>query len=172
MAILFLVIKMNKKSWIIIVIVIALLIGGGIFLYFKNTSSSSNKNNYEANRTSTDNTSNQTKENNTNHTNQTNSSTTNEVKQGITQAENTPPRTIEEQIATFTTKIYSKDSARQNNISITCQTLNGTIVKNGTTFSFCNTIGPSSTSKGYQKADIFDKDGNKKKGLGGRKLSN
>ena len=35
-------------------------------------------------------------------------------------------------------------------------------------FSFCNTVGPSTTSKGYQKADIFDKDGNKKKGLGRR----
>lgn len=162
---------MNKKSWIIITIIIILLMGGGIFLYFKNTSSS-NKSNYEANKTSTSNTDNQTKENTTNTSNNTNSTATNEVKQGITEAENAHPSTTEEQIATFTTKIYSKDSARQNNISITCSTLNGTIVKNGATFSFCNTIGPSSTSKGYQKADIFDKDGNKKKGLGGRKLSN
>ena len=83
-----------------------------------------------------------------------------------------PAPPIEEQIATFTTKIYSSDSARQNNISITCNTLNGTIVKNGATFSFCNTVGQASSSKGYQKADIFDKEGNKKKGLGGRKLPN
>lgn len=164
---------MNKKTWIIIAIIASLLIGGGIFLYFKNTSSS-NKSNYEANKTSTGNTDNQTKENNTNinTANQTNSTANNEVKQGITESKNTQPPTTEEQIATFTTKIYSKDSARQNNISITCKALDGTIVKNGATFSFCNTIGPSSTSKGYQKADIFDKDGNKKKGLGGRKLSN
>ncbi len=163
---------MNKKTWIILAIVVVLLIGGGIFLYFKNITSSPNKSNYEADKTSANDNSNQTEENNHNTENQSNTSTTNEVTQGITEAEKTPPPTVEEQIATFTTKIYSKDSARQNNISITCKTLDGTIVKNGSTFSFCNTIGPSSTSKGYQKADIFDKDGNKKKGLGGRKLSN
>ncbi len=160
---------MNKKSWIIIVVIIALLIGAGVFLYLKNMSSSPNESNYEANKTSTDNTSNQI-DNNTE--NQENTNTTNEVTQGgITEAEKNPS-TIEEQIATFTTKIYSSDSARQNNISLTCNTLNETIVKNGETFSFCNTVGPSSTSKGYQKADIYDRNGNKKKGLGGRKLSN
>lgn len=74
---------------------------------------------------------------------------------------------IEEQIAIFSTKIYNSDPARQNNITITCKTLHGTIVKNGDTFSFCNTVGPATTSKGYQQADIFDKYGNKKKGLGG-----
>ncbi len=162
---------MNKKTWIIIAIVIALLVGGGIFLYFKNGASSfSNESTYEADKTSANNTSNQTEENDHNMENQPN---TNEVTQGITESENTPtPTTTEEQIATFTTKIYSKDSARQNNISITCQTLDGTIVKNGAIFSFCGTVGEASTSKGYQKADIFDKDGNKKKGLGGRKLPN
>lgn len=84
-----------------------------------------------------------------------------------TQTPAPPPAPVEEQIATFTTKIYNKESARQNNINITCNALNGKIVKNGEIFSFCNTIGPASTSKGYQKADIFDKNGNKKKGLGG-----
>lgn len=38
---------------------------------------------------------------------------------------------------------------------------------NGEIFSFCNTVGPSTTSDGYQKADIFDSNGKKKKGLGG-----
>lgn len=172
---------MNKKTWIIIIFAVALLIGFGIFIYFTNTNSSPNESDYEANRTSSENTLNQAEENtaNTEHTenlveesNTSNNENTNETSQGITEAEQTPPPKKEEQIATYTTKIYSKDSARQNNISITCKTLNGTIVKNGATFSFCNTIGPSTTSKGYQKADILDKNGNKKKGLGGRKLSN
>lgn len=163
---------MNKKSWIIIAIIIVLLIGIGIFLYFKNNPHSSNESNYEANKTSTENTSNNTETNNTNNENKVAQPSTNEVTQGITEAPKNPPPTTEEQIATYSTKIYSKDSARQNNISITCNTLNGTIVKNGATFSFCNTVGPSSTSKGYQEADIFDKNGNKKKGLGGRKLPN
>ena len=86
---------------------------------------------------------------------------------------NTPENTsssstpVEKTLATFSTKIYSKDSARQNNIKITCNSLNNT-VKNGSTFSFCNTVGQATSAKGYQKADIFDKDGNKKKGLGRR----
>ena len=90
---------------------------------------------------------------------------------------NTPENTsssstpVEKTLATFSTKIYSKDSARQNNIKITCNSLNNTTVKNGSTFSFCNTVGQATSTKGYQKADIFDKDGNKKKGLGRRYLS-
>lgn len=160
---------MNKKIWIIFFIIVFVLIGIGIFFYFRNITSSDN-NNYEVNKTSTDNSFYQTENNKDNTKDQNNFSATNEIKQGITETENNPP-TTEEQIATFTTKIYSSDSARQNNISITCNTVNGTFVKNGETFSFCNTVGPSSTSKGYQEADIFDKYGNKKKGLGGRKLS-
>lgn len=156
---------MNKKTWILIVIVLAVLIGVGVFFYFQNTTpSESNENTYEANRTSTNNTSNTTSQ----QASQTEDTAVNEVKQGITEAENDKPAPVkEEQIATFSTKIYSTDSARQNNVSITCNTLNETIVKNGETFSFCGTVGQASSSKGYQKADIFDKDGNKKKGLGG-----
>ena len=77
------------------------------------------------------------------------------------------PKYEETQISTFSTKIYSSDPARQNNVKITCDTLNETIVKAGDTFSFCNTVGQATTSKGYQKAEIFDSNGNKKKGLGG-----
>ena len=77
----------------------------------------------------------------------------------------TPPQEIE--ISSFSTKIYTKESSRQNNLSITCNSLNGTIVRAGETFSFTNTIGPSTPSKGYEKADIFDKNGNKQKGFGG-----
>lgn len=176
---------MNKKDGIIITIVVALLIGVGIFFYLKNISSTPNESNYDTNRTAANNTYNQIENNNNinentfnqteenkNNKNQAESfSDTNEVTQGIIETQTSPP-TIEEQIAAFTTKIYSADSARQNNISITCNTVNGTIVKNGTTFSFCNTVGPATSSKGYQKADIYDKNGNKKQGLGGRKLSN
>lgn len=74
---------------------------------------------------------------------------------------------IEEPLSEFTTKIYSTDSARQNNINITCNTLNGKIINNGETFSFCNTVGKATSAKGYQEADIYDHDGKKEKGLGG-----
>lgn len=73
----------------------------------------------------------------------------------------------ETELASFTTKIYTKDEERQNNLRLTCSTLNGTVVAKGETFSFTKTIGPSTSNKGYQEADIFDSNGNKKKGLGG-----
>lgn len=156
---------MNKKTWILMVVFFMVLIGVGVFFYFQNTTpSKTNENTYEANRTSADNTSNTTSQQ---QESQAENTTVNEVKQGITEAENKPAPVKEEQLATFSTKIYSTDSARQNNVSITCNTLNETIIKNGETFSFCGTVGQASSSKGYQKADIFDKNGNKKKGLGG-----
>ena len=101
---------------------------------------------------------------NTEGVNNTSSGENNNIPEN-TSSSSTP---VEKTLATFSTKIYSKDSARQNNIKITCNSLNNTTVKNGSTFSFCNTVGQATSAKGYQKADIFDKDGNKKKGLGRR----
>lgn len=74
---------------------------------------------------------------------------------------------LETDIASFSTKIYIKDSARQNNISLTSSKLNGTIVKPGETFSFCNTVGKATASEGYEKADIYDSEGNIIQGYGG-----
>lgn len=45
-----------------------------------------------------------------------------------------PIPSLETNIATFSTKIYIKESARQHNISITCSKLNGTIVKSRRNF--------------------------------------
>lgn len=76
------------------------------------------------------------------------------------------PQLKETEIASFTTKIYTKDSERQNNISIACSTLNDTIVENGKTFSFTDTVGKATSSKGYEKADVFQ-DGEVVEALGG-----
>lgn len=73
----------------------------------------------------------------------------------------------EELLAQFSTRIYSTDSARQNNLEITSKKLNGTVVKPNETFSFTKTIGPSTAAKGYEEADIYDSNGNKIKGYGG-----
>lgn len=141
---------MNKKEFIILIIVVTILVGSGIYFYISNNNTqSNNKNNYEAAKTSTDQ---KTTENRMLDNTSGNQKTT-------------TPQYTEEQLSTFSTKIYSKDSARQNNIQITCNTLNSTTVKNGDTFSFCNTVGQSTSAKGYQKADIYDRNGNKKKGL-------
>lgn len=154
---------MNKKAWIIISIVILLGVGIATYFYFSNNQGN-NKSQYFTNKTSTQNNTNReninTNSNNSNtdntnnNTTDTSNNTSNEVNKAIHETEKKSP--IEEQLSTFTTKIYSKDSARQNNINITCNTLNNTIVKNGKTFSFCNTVGQASSSKGYQEADIID----------------
>lgn len=73
----------------------------------------------------------------------------------------------ETDIASFSTKIYIKDSDRQHNIGLTTSKLNGTIVQPGETFSFCNTIGKATADKGYKKADIYDSEGNIIQGYGG-----
>lgn len=143
-----------KKTGIIFAIIAIVLAGVGIYFWYNNNSTNQEQNNYNTSRTAT----NKNTINNTNTTNNTGNKTV--VTQNATQ-------NSQEQLATFSTKIYNKDSARQNNIQITCNTLNETIVKNGETFSFCGTVGQATTAKGYQEADIFDRNGNKKKGLGG-----
>ena len=160
---------MKNKKWIFPVIVSVALVAVLLYFYFNNDNNSSNlsdtsESDYEASKTATNISENVVNKNA--NQNETNTNTENQSNNtNSTNTESSKPK--EEQLATFSTKIYSKDSARQNNIRITCNTLNGTIVKNGATFSFCSTVGQATSAKGYQKADIFDKNGNKKKGLGG-----
>ena len=71
----------------------------------------------------------------------------------------------EEVVSSFSTNILDKDTGRQTNISITCSTLNGTIVKAGDTFSFCDTVGKATVDRGYKEAKVFDADGNITMGL-------
>lgn len=154
------VINLKNKLWIILILL--LIIGIIVFLFFNNKNDHKSENNYETSRTSTNDTSRNEPETTKNELNEVSKNVI-EIQKNATGL----PNQKEEEIATFSTKIYTKDSSRQNNINITCSTLNDTIVSNGAVFSFCDTVGQATTSKGYQKADIFDKDGNKKKGLGG-----
>lgn len=170
----------NNKLWLIIALLIILCIGIGIYFFLKN--SNSNKSNYKASKISTNNSitnnnsisnNNNDNINNNNMLNNDENNTSNNIIENTNSETNSMQNSAdeaqkkEEAIASFTTKIYNKESERQNNVSITCSTLNNTIVENGNTFSFCKIVGPATSAKGYQKADIFDNDGNKKKGLGG-----
>ena len=165
---------MKNKSWILLILLLVVLFGVGVYYYFTSTKNN-NESNYEANRTSTNanNEENNTQEENTSAENQTSEEQEKQEKENtqnnneVTEEKPKEQQYKEEQIATFSTKIYSKDSARQNNIKITCNTLNNTTVKNGSTFSFCSTVGKATSSKGYQEADVYDHNGNKTKGLGG-----
>lgn len=64
------------------------------------------------------------------------------------------------ELSNFSTKIHDKTSSRQNNIQITISKLNGTIIKPNEEFSFCEIVGKATPDKGYEKAKIFDKNGN------------
>ena len=138
----------NNKIWIIVAIILILCIGIGIYFFFKNKYT--NSSNYSAERTSTN------QDFSANNTSVNNNIVSNSQ---INNTENFGHNSLMENKA--------NEENEQNNISITCSKLNGTVVKNGNTFSFCNTIGPATSAKGYQEADIFDNNGNKKKGLGG-----
>lgn len=118
-------------------------------------------NSIEVNKTTLDITVNN--QNNTVSNNTINTPTTNVV----TNTTNTTSHNSETVISKFSTRIYSRDKNRQKNLEITSNTLNGTVVEPNETFSFTKTVGPSTESKGYEKADIFDSNGNKIKGYGG-----
>ncbi len=150
------VINLKNKLWILGVIILIITIACLIFFYTQK-----NKNNnlkYQADRASQNVT--------VNDLNSTLNSQSNKI-ENVNQSDPLQNQTKEEIITSFSTKIYNKESERQNNIQITCNTLDSTIVRNDSTFSFCDTVGQSTSAKGYQEADIFDKDGNKQKGLGG-----
>lgn len=167
----------NNKIWIIVAIILILCIGIGIYFFFKNKYTNSSNYSAEMASTNQDFSANNTSVNNNIVSNSQINNTENFEQNSLMEnkaneeneqnnIQNIEPKK-DELISSFSTKIYTKESERQNNISITCSKLNGTVVKNGNTFSFCNTIGPATSAKGYQEADIFDNDGNKKKGLGG-----
>ena len=175
-----------KKYIFIIIILILLGLGTGIYFYQKNHSKSdgsdsSNLNNFpynstrvstlqnETNTNSSENTAteNVTQENTSNDTNteNNNASAYNGTQNTSSSNSNKTQTQAETEISSFRTKIYTKDSDRQNNVSITCSHLNNTIVENGKTFSFCNTVGKATSSKGYKKADVYQ-NGEKIEALG------
>lgn len=73
----------------------------------------------------------------------------------------------EQDLASFSTKLGGKNTPRSRNIGLTSSALNETVIKNGETFSFYNTVGKPTADRGYEEADSFDKDGNTVKTLGG-----
>lgn len=159
-----------KNKILIISLLVLLIIGLIIYFTFFFTNSNTPKTaDYEANRT-------EANVNNTDNEDSTNSRDQNSSKENESENDNEskkreqmseleqepePPQqpekqTTETEIASFSTKIYTKDANRQNNVRITCSSLNDTLVENGATFSFCNTVGQATTAKGYKKAEIFD----------------
>lgn len=88
----------------------------------------------------------------------------NRIENALANAETSPP--VEEEIASYSTKVSGSTSNRLTNIRITCEKLNGTTVNTGETFSFCEITGPSTAEEGYKEATMF-LDGKEVQSLGG-----
>ena len=143
---------MKKAIIAIISIIVVIALGYGIYLFYNNSV------NNEANQdigayTSEDNRRQQNIINEINNTYIPNNTVT------------VPTTPVETDVASFSTNL-SGDSARLNNISITCNTINGTTIKNGDSFSFNSIVGQPSAEKGYQEADVIV-DKKVEKGYGG-----
>ena len=159
---------MNTKKTFIFILLIVFGVGIGIYVYIKNANknnnNSANYEQYNATKVSAENTSNQIQEDSKKE--DSNQNSLNNTNSEDSQNNSYEKKDVENLISEFSTKIYTKDKERQNNISITCNSLNNTFVENGDTFSFCSTVGKATSSKGYKKADVF-KDGDVVQALGG-----
>ena len=74
---------------------------------------------------------------------------------------------VEEELYSFSTKLLAKEANRVSNIKIACNTINGTVVNSGDTFSFWNVIGNPTTEKGYKEAKAFTTSGGVTTAIGG-----
>lgn len=59
-----------------------------------------------------------------------------------------------EEISSFSTDLFG-DENRLENIRLSCNTINGTTLKNGDSFSFNDIIGEPTLDKGYKEADVI-----------------
>lgn len=132
---------MKKVVIGIISILVIIGIGIAIYMYFNNTVNSQSNNDINNNIED-----NKKQENIINDINNT------YVPNNTIRTLNSTP--IESEIASFSTNLKG-DSARLNNINITCNTINGTTIKNGDSFSFNSIVGQPTAEKGYQEADVF-----------------
>lgn len=132
---------MKKVVIGIISILVIIGIGIAIYMYFNNTVNSQSNNDINNNIED-----NKKQENIINEINNT------YVPNNTIRTLNSTP--IESEIASFSTNLKG-DSARLNNINITCNTINGTTIKNGDSFSFNSIVGQPTAEKGYQEADVF-----------------
>ena len=58
-------------------------------------------------------------------------------------------------LATFVSPGNNSDAARNNNLTLACQAINGTILKSGESFNFNLVLGPRTTDAGYKSAPTY-----------------
>lgn len=156
----------SKKSMLVFIIILILLLTILLIFMFKDkifpqNNNNDNNNNYIDNSVSrlAEETNNLGNTENVNEVN-------NKIENALNNTQNTISSRVEEEIATYSTNLSGSTENRLTNIRITCDKLNGTVVNNGDTFSFCNTTGPSEASEGYKEATVF-LNGEKVQALGG-----
>ena len=142
---------MKKSLWIFLILII--IVGIAIFAFNKNNNKT--ESNYIANKTVAEINTQENLENNTNNT-------TNIVKTEYKKGEESG-----EELSEFSTKLPKDTKARYSNIDLACDTLNGTVVKKGETFSLWNVLGCPTKEKGYRKAKTFTSDGKVIQSYGG-----
>ncbi len=143
---------MKNTKWIFIILAIVTLVGICIYSFF---SANSNQNSNPITGTKMSQTTNVQ-----NSEQSQNNETIKKESVGVTEG-------LEKEIAKFSTKIMEEDNHRDNNMEISLSKLNGTIVKNGDTFSFNKIVGSPTPDKGYEKAGVFVEDKYKKDYGGG-----
>ena len=149
--------KSNKVRYIFLVVLGLIVIGTIIYFIYKNNNSGENKNDDSSNNVARLAVETNTPSNNNEQVSEINNIIENSVSE---------PIISEEEIATFSTKLSGSSEGRLTNIRISCEKLNGTVVSNGETFSFCETVGPSTAEEGYKEAPVIV-NGEKVQGLGG-----
>lgn len=131
--------------WIVIAIIIVLLIA--IFLFSKKDTQHNNgnetNNNFSHNTTSF-------------YHNEESTKIENEITNSIeNHNEIVQSTTNETEISSYATTIKDKEAGRLTNISITCSTLNNTIIHPNETFSFNSIVGKPTPERGYQEASVI-----------------
>ena len=141
---------MKNTTIAIISVILIIVLGLGLYLFYSNTAANKAKENL-----------------NVSEDNKSQQNIINEI-ENIQIPNNTvaiSKAKVETELFSFSTNLKG-DSARLNNINITCNTINGTTIKNGETFSFNSIVGQPTAEKGYQEADVFI-DQKTEKGYGG-----
>ena len=135
------------KKFLFIFLFFIILSGIGFFIYNSNKNKKiTNSSNYIAERTGASLENNSINDSNNNFISNNTSETYKKKKK--TSATNNI-------VSKFSTKLPKDTKARYSNIALACDTLNGTIIKSGDTFSLWNTLGCPTKQKGYRKAKAF-----------------
>lgn len=141
---------MKKYLWIFIFIIVVIVVA--FFMFNKNSNNKNYESNYTANRTIAE------TNISVNNTNQINN---------IKKIEKKANDEAQEEISEFSTRLPKDTKARYSNIDLACETLNGTVVKKGETFSLWNVLGCPTKERGYKKAKSFTSDGKVIQSYGG-----